>query len=372
MSKFISGNPSFSVYRVNGTLPDNALELFQKYVACKLEEATDVPNIGWCGRNSLERKINDETAYIGSYLHVLFRKAVRKIPANLLKAECEFRETLAMDEDNISSLSRKRKKEIKEAVVESLMQYMPPQITNVPVLYLEEDNLLFVGTSSLLMADTTVSLLMETLGGIDLIPISPISLAMMHLKTKNLDIEPVEFTREDKYSDGQLLLGRDFLTWIWCKCESENPKFIVPDLGEFAIAIDGPLNLKSDTLGSKETVLRKGLPTLSAEAHYAVKSGKKLTGAKIYIGRGDETWSFNFDADNFIFKSVKLPDGEAMDKVSRLEERAENMALMSNTIMHLYKIFLDEITGDKMNRSALQDWLDNRLYHGSEKFHSLD
>ena len=96
------------------------------------------------------------------------------------------------------------------------------------------------------------------------------------LGTKNIQIEPLDFTGKNLNEMDSMLLGRDFLTWIWYKCESDSNKFVVPDLGEFSIGLDGPLTLISENIGSHETVLRKGLPLVSPEAHSGLNAGKKL------------------------------------------------------------------------------------------------
>ena len=79
-------------------------------------------------------------------------------------------------------------------------------------------------------------------------------------------------------------LGRDFLNWLWYFTEQEESKFIVPDLGEFEVGIDGPLALVAENFGAFESVLRKGLPTKSPEAHMALQAGKKLKSAQVMLG----------------------------------------------------------------------------------------
>ena len=125
---FDNGSISFSVYKLNKDIPDDHLERFSNAAACKIEEVTDTPNLGWTGRHLLERRIDEETAYMGEFLHMHFRSAVRKIPPSLLKAECMQRELAQMQADKVSSLSRKKKKEIKEEVEEELLKFMPPQL----------------------------------------------------------------------------------------------------------------------------------------------------------------------------------------------------------------------------------------------------
>ena len=363
---FDSGNISFSVYEIKGDLPEDHLEKFTAFAGCLPEKVADTPNLGWVARHLLERRIDEDTAYVGDYLCLHFRSAVRKIPSSLLKAECMQKELAQMQADQISSLSRKKKKEIKEEVEDELIKYMPPQLSGVQFVIDKFNKLLFVGTASVKQSDSLVQLLIETCD-VEVIPKTPVGEAMKTLETRNIGIKPLDFTGKDLSSDDDLLLGRDFLTWIWYKCESDTPKFIVPDLGEFSIGLDGPLILVSETSGAHETVIRKGLPTMSPEAHSGINSGKKLKSAKISITRGDDIWTFGLDADNFIFKSMKLPDGEAMDRISRFEERIEYMNTFQEAFFSLYSDFIKLVAGSDRDSHIkdIQDWTSNRLYQNS-------
>ncbi|MCM8524902.1 MAG: recombination-associated protein RdgC [Lentisphaeraceae bacterium] len=364
---FDSGNISFSVYEIKGDLPEDHLEKFSAFAGCLPEKVTDTPNLGWVARHLLERRIDEETAYVGDYLSLNFRSAVRKIPSSLLKAECMQKELAQMQADQVSSLSRKKKKEIKEEVEDDLIKFMPPNLSGVPFVIDKFNKTLYVGTSSVKQSDSLVQLLIETCD-VEVIPKTPVGEAMKALETRNISIDPLDFTGKNLSEGDDLLLGRDFLTWIWYKCESDTPKFIVPDVGEFAIGLDGPLNLVSETSGAHETVVRKGLPTMSPEAHSGINSGKKLKSAKISMARGDDVWTFTLDADNFIFKSMKLPDGEAMDRISRFEERIEALDTFQQAYFSLYSDFIKMVAGKdrKEHLKDIQDWTTTRMYQTSE------
>ncbi|MCH2204452.1 MAG: recombination-associated protein RdgC [Lentisphaerales bacterium] len=364
---FDSGNISFNVYKVLEDIPEDHLEKFSEHAACLPEKVTDTPNLGWVARHLLERRIDSDTAYVGDFLHLHFRSAVRKIPKSLMNAECMQRELALMEAEKISSVSRKRKKEIKEEVEEQLLKFMPPQFSGIPVVFDNETNILYIGSSSVKQSDNLIKLFIETIG-CEAVPLSPVGEAMRALETNSVQFDPIDFAGTNLNSGDELMLGRDFLTWIWYKVESDTPKFTVPDVGEFTVGIDGPLILCSENMGAHESVLRKGLPTLSPEAHQAIRAGKKLRSARLSFVRGDEIWTFTLDADFFMFKSVKLPDGEAMDRIARFEERIEFLNVLQQAFYHLYHEFIKSFSGK--DRSTLiedvHDWATNRLYHNPE------
>ncbi|MCM8535374.1 MAG: recombination-associated protein RdgC [Lentisphaeraceae bacterium] len=364
---FDSGNISFNVYKVLEDLPEDHLEKFSTLAACLPEKVSDTPNLGWVARHLLERRIDPDTAYVGDFLHLHFRSAVRKIPKSLMHAECMQRELALMEAEKISSISRKKKKEIKEEVEEQLLKYMPPQFTGVPIVYDSQESTLYIGSSSVKQSDNLIKLFIETTG-CEAVPMTPVGEAMRALETNTVQFDPIDFAGTQLNAADELMLGRDFLTWIWYKVEADSAKFTVPDLGEFTVGIDGPLVLVSENIGSHESVLRKGLPTLSPEAHQAIRSGKKLRSARVSLVRGDEIWIFTLDADFFMFKSVKLPDGEAMDKIARFEERIESLNVMQQAFYSLYHEFIKSLSGKdrKAIEEDIHDWSKNRLYHNPE------
>jgi hypothetical protein len=364
---FDSGNISFNVYRVLEDLPENHLEKFAETAACLPEKVTDTPNLGWVARHLLERRIDPDTAYVGDFLHIHFRTAVRKIPTSLMNAECMQRELALMEAEKMTSINRKRKKEIKEEVEEQLLKFMPPHFSGIPIVYDSQEKILYIGSSSVKQSDNLIKLFIESTG-VEALPMIPVAEAMRALDTNNVQFDPIDFANTSLNSGDELMLGRDFLTWIWYKVESDTPKFTVPDLGEFTVGIDGPLTLVSENMGAHESVLRKGLPTLSPEAHQAIRAGKKLRSARISLVRGDEIWTFTLDADFFMFKSVKLPDGEAMDRIARFEERIESLNVLQTAFYSLYHDFIKAFTS-KERPSLLEDvhdWSTNRMYHDPE------
>ena len=157
-------------------------------------------------------------------------------------------------------------------------------------------------------------------------------------------------------------------TWIWYLSEENEGALTVPHLGEFNIGIDGPLQLAAETVGAFESVIRKGSPLISPEAQTALLAGKKLRSAKLTIGRGDEFWSFGLDADNFVFRSLKVPDGEALERVSKFEERVNFFDVFQKAFYTLYKKFLEEFNPENRAESEkkVQEWVTSRIYHHPE------
>jgi hypothetical protein len=102
-------------------------------------------------------------------------------------------------------------------------------------------------------------------------------------------------------------LGREFLTWLWFKTETEGGLFNLHDglTGEFLV--DGTLTLTSDSDDRRETVVCTGENPRLREARFALSEYKKVTQARFRLVIGDDTWVFTLDSMWMNFKSLKGP-----------------------------------------------------------------
>ena len=360
---FIRGPVSFTICKLPKKLPEDCLEKFAAKKGYSLETILDEPQIGWVSsRHLLDTRIDEETAYTGGYLHLVLRSAVRKIPPSLYTAECRIEELAALASEKVQSLSRKQRKEIRESVKERLIKSMPPVLTGIPFVIDSTKDLLYLGATSAAQIGLFTNYFLETL---DFAPIQMIpEIATEDLFKVNPDAVPTlqiaKFCAGDNGAEKSL--GRDFITWMWFFQEIEGGTFDVDGLGTFSIMLDGPLSFTADGNGGQEATVRKGLPTVSAEAQSALLTGKKLQRAKCSLVRDDEVWEFTLDATNFGFRSMRLPDIDEMEPHSQFQERVKYLNMFQRAFFRLFKLYLDTI-GDSSRYNALvpkmQDWAKN-------------
>ncbi len=355
---FDRGSFSLSIFKLTQDLPDNALELFNSSNAGKLDEVKDEPQVGWVsGRHLLERRIDDETAFLGGYIYLNLRTALRKIPAALLKAETKMEELAYIKATGNPDVPRKAKKEIKETIIENRLPQMVPTISGIPIVVDQNDNTLYAGATSIRQIDTLLGFINDTL------KIAPIQITaeelMIEEKINPRDFQGFSFTdnEPDDYTP-----GRDFLTWLWYFSEEEGGEVEVKGYEKFAMMIDGPLSFIADGQGALESVVRKGNPLKSAEARAALNVGKKLKKAKIIFCRADEIWSAGFDADNFTFSSVSLPEGEEMDYASRFAERINNLHIFTKVFKSFFNRFITQTQESDWpsKLEKIKNWVKNR------------
>ena len=360
---FDHGPISFIVCKLPKELPEDALERFESRKGTSLDTVLDEPQIGWVsGRHLLDTRIDEETAYKGGYLHLVLRSAVRKIPPSLFKAQCRLEELALIDEQKVQSVSRKQKKEIRESVTERLLHDMPPTLSGIPFVIDPTKDLLFLGATSRSQISQFTGYFLETMD-FDPVPLMPEVIAEDYFQinpdvvpTLTVSTEPIQ-AQEDEKS-----IGRDFATWLWYFQEVEGGSFTVDDLGSFSIMIDGPLSFAAAGENAQETVVRKGLPTISAEAQSALLTGKKLHRAKCSLARDDELWELTLDAECFAFRSMRLPEIEELDPDSQFQERVKYVNIFQRVFFHLFERYLKLVTDvQQLNELTpkIQEWAKN-------------
>ena len=361
---FDHGTITFRVCSLPEPLPEDMLERFDADHAGPLERVSDEPSWGWVsGRFLLETEINEETCKVGNYFHVCLRQAERKIPAALLNAECRLAELARMKADNVDHLNRKVRKQLKEEVKERLAPQMPPTFAGTYCAIDPVTNMLYVTATSDKQFDLFSGYFGKALG-FNPLPMTPDNLAAALYKTDPTDIPAVNISPElDDASGAAGLLGENFLTWLWQFEEEREGILPSSKLGDFSLMVDGPLTFVAEGGGAFESSLRKGAPTISAEARSAMLVGKKLRSAKLVLAREKgEEWSCTLDASQFVFRGLKLPEGEALDPQEVFEERMANLDIFRQVIFELFHLFLN-VMSDPAKRSEYQQkakqWVQN-------------
>lgn len=345
---FEKGTTALSIFRLPEKLPEDALELFEAKAAGPYQDTGSEECVGWVsGRHLLEREINEGTAISGGHYHLNLRITQRKIPPALLNAECRMRELNYMQENGTDFVPTKEKRRIKEDIEDLRIKQMPPQLTGTPFVIDRSSNVLYLGTASTKAQDTFLSFFYDTF------KMEPVQVTFEDIMIRHFEQTPEvlpQVTFSDSDNEDDFLPGRDFLTWLWYFNEEQGAQLSVKDYGTFHLSVDGPLTfaLVDESQGAGETVVKKGAPQRSAEAKAALLVGKKLKKAKISMTRGEHIWNFAFDADNFTFSGLSLPDGEEMDIHSAFAERVN--------FLHIFKTALEGYVVKFIETLKSDDW----------------
>ena len=345
---FESGAVSFRLLYVVRQLPADARERFARHAAPPLPTLSTEPVQGWVGgRHLLDVPITEENATFGGHLRLTLVKAERKVPPSLLRAECIMEEVAHMRAENKSFVDRKTRSDIRKAVLNRLLPQMPPTLKGLPFVHDERAGIVYLGGTSETQLDAFCVQFRMTLG-LDLIPVAADTAAAKRHQIKVADWSKTSFSPEVGDDEMEETPGHDFLTWLWFASEARGGIFKSKEHGDVGVALEGPLLFTREGDGAHETALRKGLPTVSAEAKTALLGGKKLRRAKLLIACADDSWSGTFDAATFVFRSLKLPESkEVLDAASRFQERMGKLGLFRDIFFEIFDRFVADRTDPK-------------------------
>jgi hypothetical protein len=335
-----SGAISIRIFQLPQRLPQDAVERFAVKAAPPLKSMGTEPVHGWTGgRHLLDVPITEENATFGGHLRLCLLKAERKVPAALLKAECKLEEQAHMKAENKPFVDRKTRSEIRKNLVARLLPTVQPSLKGT--FFTVDDNSVYCTAVSESSCEAFRIHFRNTIG-FDPIPLTAETAAV--LANSNLaDWGKSSLSPEIPNSAVDETPGADFLTWLWFVSEARGGLLETKN-GKLAIAIEGPLLFTRAGEGAHQTTLKDGLPTLSAEAKTALLSGKKLERAKLILGlTGDQRWSCSFDAGDFVFRGLRLPESkEMLDAASDFQNRVQQIGLFRDLLLDLFKQFVSE------------------------------
>ncbi len=359
---FEQGTFAVTMFSLPEKMPENYLELFSQDKAGSLESVEDELQIGWVGgHHLLETNINESTAICGGMIYLNLRKAERKIPSSLLKAICKREEMAYQHAHQTMRVPSNIKKEIKEKVVGEYLPKIPPSLTGIPMVIDTAMQMLYLGTASTAQIDLFIEYFHKTVG------IEPVQINPEWYLAKDFKVSPDELPNVmfSECGDGEVTTGRDFLTWLWYFSEQEGGGMLeVKSYGEFAFCIQGPLTFAgtSEARGAIENTLKNGDTLRAAEAKTALTVGKKLKNAKFVLERGNDVWTGAFDADQFSFSGLALPEGEEIDPDSCFAERIANLDIFRAVLAAYFKLFAETLLSDKWGEeeNKIRQWVDER------------
>ncbi len=160
-----------------------------------------------------------------------------------------------------------------------------------------------------------------------------------------------------------LILGKEFLTWLWFRSESHNT-FTGPDGKLFSVHMEQRVVVQGGDGDMRETASVSGPYSELREARLGLSTGKQVTRALLRLEQDPEQWQLNLKAEDFSFNSLKTPkvdkSGEGEDDIEAIF--LEKIYLIEHAlgfIDTLFKEFLKLRLGPKWAEevSELKTWL---------------
>jgi len=345
---FESGSVSFRMFYGPRELPADFVQRLQAHAAPGLDAVGATPVSGWVtGRHLLDRNITEETIRHAGYLRITLRVAERKVPAELLKAECRMEELAEMAATGNTFVNKRKRAEIKQAVIERLLPAQSPTLKGIPVVHQDGSDIWYAGAASGSQADALCAAMIQL--GISLYPIGPESAAGRN-GIDVQDFKPFSFTAATDPALLALDAGADFLTWLWYQAETRHGSVMLPEAALLGVLLEGPLLFTSDFAGAHEVALKNGEPIGSAEAKTALMMGKRLVRCRLTFGQGDELWKCTLDARSFVIRGLTLTEeAGAMDAASRFQARIALIDRFRDFLLGVFREYL-------LRRTSTTEW----------------
>lgn len=163
-----------------------------------------------------------------------------------------------------------------------------------------------------------------------------------------------------------LLLGQEFLTWLWFASETSNGLFRTKGGEAFSVTVEQKVSVQGGEGEARETAVCSGPMAELREARMGLRTGKKVNKVKVRVERDEVAWQVLLDAATFTLQGLKTPKvemklEEGEDPDSRILEKIYLLEKCIDFLDIVYARFLDLRFGPQWSEETarLRKWLEN-------------
>jgi hypothetical protein len=247
-----------------------------------------------------------------------YRKDTRKVPGPVLKLHMENGKRAFLKENpTYQRVPRSIQAEMKEKILGELLPKVFPTMKSIDILWDTRTNILTAYSTSLSQLDDFTELFRQTFKEMKL------QITIVHTAGRARMLLPATDRKKlDEMITGETAsaliennewLGRDFLDWLFCRTIEGNSTFKVGVDGPAALEeeltayIDDKLVLCGEGNQGQQKVSISGPQDKFSEVIDALRQGKHMEEATVYLERGDEMWRLTLKGKTFQFASVRKP-----------------------------------------------------------------
>ena len=358
---FFSGRVTLARYKIHGQPPnlfgtEHLEQLVQRAAGRQRLASADGIEIGWiAGDHILDLRFDLAKNIINDMLHFALRIDSTKIPGDLFKAYYQTElDALAAGNPSGRPSARQKREARENATLRLEEEAKDGRYTKrkmIPVVWERRSNELWFGTTSLTNVDQLLTLFQQTFGcTFEAITAGTRAhwLAELHGQTRNVDdaqpsvfvpgISPHEIVWvPDEHSRD--FIGNEFLLWLWYRLETEGDTLVLADQSEVAVMLTKTLTLECPRGQTGYDTISSDGPTRLPEARRAIQAGKLPRKVGMILVRHDLQYEFTLHAETLGIGSAKLPNSEETDEHARLDERADHLRSLVETVDLLYDAF---------------------------------
>lgn len=171
-----------------------------------------------------------------------------------------------------------------------------------------------------------------------------------------------------------ILLGQEFLTWLWYRSEYADGLFRSSDNAySFHVRIEQRLVVRGGEGEHQETASVSGSFSPLREARLGLSTGKKVVRALVSFYKDEMNWQVSLKAEDFCLNSFKTPvvskeaesdEDEDATFYIKMQFIAEGLALIDEVYKQFLAIRLSQNAWDEEVR-AINDWINHDISKGA-------
>lgn len=363
---FDSGSITFRRFAVVGESPAQAdeklMERLEEHALDPGEFGVEEVEYGWnAGRHIFDSNFSFENNVYNDCLFFALRVDTNKVPGDVKKAYTLMEEAALAKKNPSGFLSKAQKKEVKETVRQKIEEDIKSgrfrRSRLIPLLWDIPNQLVYSAASGANFEK--LAEIFERSFKLELQPLTAGSLAAQVLvgQGKRRDYEDAKPTRFAYGPDGESqpaeypwtakgpqpkdFMGNEFLLWLWYHADVKDGEVATRGMGDVAILFDRSLDLDCVFGVTGKDTLRGTGPTRMPEARDALRTGKVPRKAFLTVHAKGSQFEFNFNPEQMMLGSAKLPEIEEAENPRVLfEERITLLRDLSKTLDALYETFL--------------------------------
>ncbi len=169
-----------------------------------------------------------------------------------------------------------------------------------------------------------------------------------------------------------LILGREFLTWLWFRSETEPVFRAGKDLGPFTVAMEQRIVVRGGEGESQETAAVSGSLSPLREARFGLQTGKQVVRALIKFEKDGMEWQVSLRAEDLSLNSFRTPKvdrSDASDDPDALFlEKAYLLELGLSMLDEMYRSFLEvRLSGEQWVQEVkrIAQWMAHDVSEGA-------
>lgn len=379
---FLAGNVSCERYWITSDPTPNLgmdhLKVLKEFkIGTSQKHALEQPFVGFLGGDHLlDTEFDLEKNVIEDALHFSIRIDTDQIPAAIRKAWLQL-ELAPLTADNPSGKPTKAQREQAKEAVEARCEEEAAsgrfrRLTQIPILWDAQQDLLYVGSTSSAANELCLQLLQRAFD-LECEHMTASSLAKAYASEGEAleslyQVTPAAFVPDQPsgkitwwngMAENFDFLGNEFLLWLWWYWETQSETVRLQDdtnvagIFQRSLTLDCPLGESG-----KETISAES-PVVLPEASLAVRSGKLPRRAGLCMVRDNQQYDLTLQAESFTVSGAKISalgegraDRSAATRVHAVRE-------LSDTLDFLFEAFCERRIGAgwASELKEMQAWL---------------